>query len=75
MEVKLKFNLGEEVYILITDKIEKGKIIAIDTSISLDKKEPNVWYVVQVGNFAPSFKEIDIYKTKLDLIKHLVDQL
>lgn len=75
MEVKLKFNLGEEVYILNTDKIEKGKIIAIDTSISLDKKEPNVWYVVQVGNFAPSFKEINIYKTKLDLIKHLVDQL
>ena len=75
MEVQLKFNLGEEVYILNTDKIEKGKIIAIDTSISLDKKEPTVWYVVQVGNFAPSFREIDIYKTKLDLIKHLVDQL
>ena len=75
MDVKLKFNLGEEVYILNTDKIEKGKIIAIDTSISLNKKEPNVWYVVQVGNFTPSFKENNIYKTKLDLIKHLVDQL
>ena len=75
MEVKLKFNLGDEVYILNTDKIEKGKIIAIDTSISLDKEEPTVWYVVQVGNFTPSFSEINIYKTKLDLIKHLIDQL
>ena len=75
MEVNLKFNLGEEVYILNTDKIEKGKIIAIDTSISLGKEEPTVWYVVQVGNFTHDFKEINIYKTKLDLIKHLIDQL
>ena len=75
MEVKLKFNLGDEVYILNTDKIEKGKIIAIDTSISLGKEEPTVCYVVQVGNFTPSISEINIYKTKLDLIKHLIDQL
>ena len=75
MEVKLKFNLGDEVYILNTDKIEKGKIIAIDTSISLDKEEPYVWYTIQIGNQPLSVQGIQIYKTKLDLIKHLIDQL
>ena len=83
MEIKTKYNIGDEVYFIHGNKIIHNKITRIDISIRKERNEkviPRIEYTIDLGfrtgkisDTLTSRIEFDIYSTKEDLIKSIVE--
>lgn len=84
MEIKTKYNIGDEVYFIHGNKIIHNKIRRIDISILEERKKniiiPRIEYTIDLGfktgrisDTLTSRIEFDIYSTKEELIKSIVE--
>ena len=83
MEIKTKYNIGDEVYFIHGNKIIHNKITRIDISIREERNEkviPRIEYTIDLGfrtgkisDTLTSRIEFDIYSTKEELIKSIVE--
>ncbi len=84
MEIKTKYNIGDEVYFIHGNKITHNKITRIDISIREERNKnviiPRIEYTIDLGfktgkisDTLTSRIEFDIYSTKEELIKSIVE--
>lgn len=75
MEIKTKYNIFDEVYIIYNNKIKqviiKGIKIHIEKKPYLDKTSIKTTYILYNYNFSTEYSEDNIFKTKKELIKSL----
>lgn len=75
MEIKTKYNLFDEVYIMYNNKIQqmviKGIKIIIEYKPYLEDKHTEIVYKLEDRNFATEYSEDNLFKTKKELIESL----
>ena len=70
MEIKTKYNIGDEVWFMLGSKARQGKILEI-TFNKVGYTLISYYYNVQVGVSHGSFNEPDLFPTKEELLKSL----
>lgn len=82
MEIKTKYNIGDDVYFIHGNKIRHNKITRIDISIREERNKeviiPRIEYTIDLGFRTGRISETsriecDIYSTKEELIKSIVE--
>lgn len=73
MEIKTKYNIGDEVFFMYDNEITTGKIKMVQTVTDLCYNGvcTQVEYYIPCGSYTGFFKESFVFKTKQELINSL----
>jgi len=78
MNIETKFNKEDEVYFMVSNKVQKGIIVGILITIGEQRKsekyihqEPRYNLHIQAGTSYEAWSESNIFKTKEELLNSL----
>lgn len=72
MTIETKFSIGEYVYLLHNNRAYNGIILAIQSHIQEDKQEVSYFVNIHATKSHDRYRELDIYKTKEELIQRVI---
>lgn len=72
INIDLKYNIGDTVYFMYQNKIQKTKIIQV--SISIDEDTTRITYYIRLFGTKYNMQDFKVFKTKQELINYLNDE-
>lgn len=77
MDIKTKYNIGDEVYAINYSEIVKRPIVGISLEVTDTNCEPLTWYRIECTDpyedrmIKKSYQTSDLYATPEELLKHV----